>query len=207
MDKDSKIDVFPYNCKEGIVVASSKLFPPHTIDEFDDFNRSVVTHRLCRYIQDHLSDLDDEVLVSYALLISRLSTMGTKLETPGLLHQVQSGSMFSGVSFRDRSSPERLSDLSLGMSQLETLSSGPTPVVNDQFSMESAQNLASFFFSNSFEKSKRRYPLKEELAVLWSDAMATLKCRFPSLEELVRLSLLSRARLQGYPAAILALNL
>jgi hypothetical protein len=93
------------------------------------------------------------------------------------------------------------------MSQLEAISSGPIPVINDQFSTESAQKLASFFFSKEFDKPKRRYPLKEELVVLWSDSMAALKCRFPLLEELVRLSLLSRVRSQGYPAAILALNL
>ena len=71
LEKDQKTDIFPFNCKETVVAAPSKLFPSHPIDKFDDYSRPVVMHRLCRAVQDYLPELSDEVVVSYALLISR----------------------------------------------------------------------------------------------------------------------------------------
>lgn len=183
------------------------MFPVQPLDKFDDYSRSMIMYRLCRFVQEHIPEVDDLVLVVYALLMARLASMGTVGEKTDLLHQLQSGSLFSGVSFRDRSHTQRLSDLSFEVSSMAIQDPpGSNMHINGDFMAQDARFVQSCFFPLELGTVQRRYPIPEQLTLLWSDALAMIKCRFPALEEHVRSSLLVRSRYQGYPAAIIALS-
>jgi hypothetical protein len=202
--KEMDPEVFPFNTKEETLIAPSTLFPVQPLDKFDDYSRAIIMYRLCRFFQDHLPELEDQVLVAYGLLIVRLASMGTPLEQPDLQRLLQSGSIFSSVSFRERATTQRLSDLSFEVSEVRA--HDVEVHVNEEFKLEHVRFIQSCFFPEIKEKIRRRYPLPEQLALLWSDALAPIKCRFPTLEEHVKSCLLARVRHLGYPAAIISLS-
>ncbi|PJF19315.1 40S ribosomal protein S23 [Paramicrosporidium saccamoebae] len=197
--KEMDPEVFPFNTKEETLTAPSTMFPAQPLDKFDDYSRATIMYRLCRFFQDHLPEVEDQVLVVYGLLIVRLATMGTPLEQPDLQHLLQSGSMFSSVSFRERAITQRFSDLSFEVSKLDV--QDMEVHVNEEFKLDHVRFIQSCFFPEIKEKFRRRYPLPEQLALLWSDALAPIKCRFPTLEEHVKSCLLARCKPRGLHAA------
>lgn len=200
------------------------------MDKFDDFTRLAITFRLSQFFQDFLPELDDLVIFCYALLIARyllspplpdltllmlllirLSTMSTKLADSDLLYKsLQSGVALSFVTpNRSRKIKERQSDLSLDMNRLDLQESAATifnATTADDCLPEKVNPLVECFFAEEIKRLRRRYTLKEDLALLWADSLTIIRAHFPVLEEHVRFALLSRSRYHGYARAILALG-
>lgn len=143
---------------------------------------------------------------SFSNLIDRLATCCTKIDDSATLHQLKSSMLLSPVAIRSRNVSERSSDLSLSINLFD-IRGDESMAFSEQRLAELSQRMVKLFYAESLIKDKRRrYPLTEDLLLLWTDAMGILRCHYPVLEEHVRSNLLSRARLLVHPAAIIALS-
>lgn len=68
--------MFPYNTIEGpIISAPIKFYPSYSLDKLDDYSRSIITFRLCRYFQEHIPEIEDLIVISYAFFLIRFLTL------------------------------------------------------------------------------------------------------------------------------------
>ena len=136
--------------------------------------------------------------------------MGTKLGTRELARKLETGAILSYIATaRERRAGDRKSDLSLAMTRLDMLdaTTGQSTVVNEAFPTRLTNQVDRMFFPPHLDQCRRRYPLRQPLALLWADSLAVIRTHYPILAEHVRMHLLSRSRYQGFPAAILALSI
>lgn len=73
----------------------------------------------------------------------------------------------------------------------------------DQRNIQVLSLIKTVFYPDSI---RRRYPMRGNLALLWADVLPIIGSHCPSLEDYVRHVLISRVRINSFPAAILALD-
>lgn len=151
---------------------SASINPLKPVTRLDGHSRSVITHRLCRCVQDHLPDLEDQVVLLYTLLLSSFCD--------------------SNSTFKIKQEPKFHSEI---LKEIESVIGSNQPLVTKS-------SVSAFFWDSSI----LRYPVKEALLLLWSDALPILRLRFPSLSRFIHESMLNRSTRQIMPAALLSLD-
>lgn len=205
--------MFPATVKASDVTICPSLYPSYPIDKFDSKYRKIITNRLCRYFHEHIPDVSDHIVAFYALMLSRIALIGTRLDVPSVREELRQ-EILTGDLFRLSSSHSRIltkgsiqSDLHLTVSRL-TLNPVKFDAMEGPIDHHMLTLMANTFFPQEdiFKTITRSYPVTDEIVILWSEVLAPLQCRLPLVEELLRGSLMKRARVMLLPGSLLALS-
>lgn len=174
--------------------------PLRNITKIDEYSRTMVLHRLCRFVQDNYSALPLVTRIGYAVFMEQMSTRGTNLRSPAMLDALANLTMGSSTQLvlQDSSSAISLVTLELEASTLkEAVAESPTS--------EDQQDLG-WLIDAFLECEDRRFTPCQALFLLWADCLTALAFQFPAFAKIIKKQLLRRARYEMLPLAVLALT-
>jgi len=200
-------NIYPWKSgSQKKITPDPSIYPTRPITKIDEYSRPIVFYRLSRFLQDNLPSLPTITKITYYVLLERLTSMGTSIDSidTTFSHLDMLATKWTCPTELVSESCSLL-EMEMHSMSLDAITDPSNPRPTDLLPVE---RIDVVWLDKLFRVPSRlgKFPAAAPLYLLWTEVIPVIQFQFPALAILVKRQLLRRAKSELLSLVVLALQ-